>query len=216
MERKLVHILMAAIMLLFLGACMKDKPEDLPQRLVWNPDLAFPLGLDRFGMNAESGFDTTLYEIDSLTGLPRWVDEVELVMEGSVPFDISSLNTEIEYVDRILFRVNLYNGFPHEVFAQAYFMSLEGEAIDSLFESGPIPVEAGRIEGNGESIRPHKETRDAILEKDRILPLLDAVEILLRATIREPVVDTALIPYYENFAIKVDVGIMSRQTYVFE
>ncbi len=46
-----------------LSSCMKDKPEALPENLVWNPELALPLGTDRFGLNEESGFDTTLFEI---------------------------------------------------------------------------------------------------------------------------------------------------------
>ena len=39
--------------LVVFSACMKDKPETFPENLVWNPELAFPLGMDSLGMNGK-------------------------------------------------------------------------------------------------------------------------------------------------------------------
>ena len=103
-------------------SCLKDIPESVPGRIVWNPDVAIPLGSDKLGLNTASGFDTTLFNLDTITNLPQWIEQLELVMEGRVEFDLSSITTNTDEINSILFRVNIYNGFPNEVLAQAYFL----------------------------------------------------------------------------------------------
>lgn len=196
-----------------MSSCMKDKPEAFPTSLVWNPDLAFPLGVERFGLNAESGFDTTLFEIDPLTLLPLWTGKVEVLMEGRLPFDISSFEVGIEHINRILFRVNLYNGFPNEVMVQAYFVDESYLYIDSMFSEGPIPLPPGTP--FEDTIRPAFLSQDAVFEKGRIEALEPATEIILRAVIKNPDIDTALIPFYPFYYIDMEIGIMTDLTLEF-
>ncbi len=197
------------LILVLMASCMKDKPESIPKNLVWNPELAIPLGIDRFGMNAESGFDTTLFELDTLTNLPKWVDEVEVVMLGRVEFDLANLEESIENINQVLFRVSLYNGFPNELWAQAYFLDAFSNPIDSMFAEGAIHVPAGRPIGNGSTIDPKVVRKDAIFENERLALLQDATEILLRASFPEPSPDTALIPFYPDYFIDMEIGIMA-------
>ena len=195
-------------LLILQVSCMKDKPESLPQNLIWDPEVAFPLGSDSFGLNAESGFDTTLFNLDTITHLPEWVSLLEVVMEGSIEFDLSSLNEASEDLNSILFRVNIFNGFPNNVFTQVYFMDAGSDYIDSMFTEGAISVPAGTVQGDGETIEPAVVRQDAVFESDRIGPLEDASSILLRATIPNPEIDSSLIPYYPNYEIQVDIGAM--------
>jgi hypothetical protein len=199
---------------LILASCMKDKPDSLPTRLVWNPDLAFLLGYDSFGMNAASGFDTTLFELDINTGLPLWVD-FDVVMTGRIPFDLASMTSSVEDLNQILFRINMYNGFPHDVLAQAYFVDIDMNEIDSMFSDGQITLKRGGIEGNGETIDPKVERQDAIFDRDRIAPLVAATEILFEAVIQNPEIDTTLIPYYPTYQIALDIGVMVDLTIEF-
>jgi hypothetical protein len=191
-----------------LVSCLRDAPEEFPQELEWNPELAFPLVSDTFGMNAESGFDTTLLQLDTITGLPRWVAEQTLVFEGSIEFDLSAMVSRIEYLNRILFRLHILNGFPNEALAQAYFRDASGGMIDSMFSSGPVLVPPGKVKGNGETVTPSEIIRDATFGRDRIGPLQYATEIELRSTYVEPVVDTLLIPFYPLYHIDLEVGAM--------
>ena len=72
--------------------------------------------MDRFGLNAESGFDTTLFELDTLTGLPYWVEmDVKWFWKEALDFDLSSLECIHRFGEPILFRLNISNGFPNEV-----------------------------------------------------------------------------------------------------
>lgn len=197
----------------FFSACMKDKPETFPENLVWNPELAFPIGMDSLGMNAESGFDTTLFELDPLTGWPLWVNEVEIIMEGSVDFDISAMEGYLDSARQILFRLNIRNGFPDETLAQAYFLDASSEAIDSMFSDGPLVLPGGTPIGVGAQIIPSHIRKDAIFSRERILPLEDATEILFRAILPNQDIDTLLIPYYPNYSVQMEIGIMADLTF---
>lgn len=207
------------IILLFVSgllvSCLKDKPESFPENLEWNPSLAFPVGIDRFGLNAESGFDTTLFELDTLTGLPEWTGRVEVVMTGRVDFDLSSFQSDNEEINRILFRIGFHNGFPHEVMTQAYFIDEGSNVIDSMFTEGAIPVPPGIPILNEEIIDPSTLIVDAIFNDERIDGLYDATELILRAAIVNPELDTTLIPYYRQYYIDMELGIMTDLTLTF-
>ncbi len=203
------------ILLLFLGAfssCMKDKPEELPNKIEWNPQVALPLGTEQIGLNAESGFDTTLFELDTLTDLPYWVEQQVVVLERHMAFDLSALEANLDKINRILFRTSIINGFPNPLLAQGYFVDAAQNPIDSMFSEGAVPVPAGRPIGNGETIDPYTVVVDAIFDKERIVPLEDAVEIILRAVIYHPQIDTLLVPYYPNYLIDIEIGIMTDLT----
>lgn len=200
----------------FLLSCLRDKPESFPENLEWNPELAFPIGIDRFGLNAKSGFDTTLFELDTLTGLPEWADpEVELLMTGKVKFDLSAFEASNENINRVLFRVSLHNGFPHEVMAQAYFRDEAAIVIDSMFSEGAIPVPAGVPLRDERIIDPSVLIGDAVFEDDRIEELHRAIEIVLKASIINPEIDTTLFDYYRSYYIDLELGIMTNLTILF-
>ncbi len=194
-------------LLVLLTSCLKDMPESIPETLVWNPSLAFPLGSDQFGMNAKSGFNTTLFALNSITQLPQWVNQMEVVLEGRVPFDLASLN-QTDEINQLMFRVGIYNGFPERAMAQAYFMADSITIIDSMFINGAIIVPPGKIIGNGETIDPAVIRKNAIFKGERIATLEDATEILLRAVLIDPGADSTLYPYYPNYHMDLEVGIM--------
>ncbi len=203
------RLLFVLILIVLLPAsCMKDMPEELPKNLVWEPELAIPIGKDRFGLDAKSGFDTTLFELDTLTELPQWVGMVNVALEGRLDFDLSSLETSTENINRILFRVGIFNAFPDAVMAQAYFYDNSSMPLDSMFSEGPVPVAAGTPIGRGDSCNPSIVRHDAIVSKERIPGISSATTIVIRALILKPGLDTSLIPYYRNYYIESELGNM--------
>ena len=110
-----LKILLAVSALWLTTSCLKDAPEALPDRIVWDPLLAFPLGDDQFGMNHVSGFDTTLLDLDTVTGLPEWVDHVTVEMRGNLEFGLSSIQDNLNHINSVLLRVSFQNGFPDEI-----------------------------------------------------------------------------------------------------
>ncbi len=205
---------LVSLLLIFAGfsSCMKDKPEDFPDKVIWDPELAFPIGTKAYGMNAESGFDTTLFEEDPLTGLPLWVNEVEVVMKGSIDFDLSNLDSYIDSVNWIMFRLGIYNGFPNEVMTQAYFLDASSSVLDSMFSDGPLAVSPGTPISEGESIDPSYSRNDAMFDRERLTAIENTTEILFRALLLNQDIDTNLVPYYPNYEIDIEIGMMTNLT----
>jgi len=197
----------SAILVIMAISCLKDMPEEFPASYVWDPEVALPLGADSFGMNAESGFDTSLLNLDSLTGIPQWVDELEIVMQGTLPFDLSSLN-ETEEIDHLMFRVNLYNGFPSQADVQAYFQGAGSITLDSMFEEGPVNVPAARVTGNEKESNPGYIQKDASFSQEELRALEPATSILFVATFRNQELDSTLIPHYPTYEMISDIGVM--------
>lgn len=194
--------------LLFLPGCMKDRPEALPEKLEWKPQLALPLGEEVFGMNSHSGFDTLLLDLDTIMGQPLWTTHREVVMEGIIDFDLSSLSDNLDKLNRILFRLNFSNQFPHTMYSQAYFRDQAGIFIDSMFRDGPVETPAAKIRDQGNMIEEGKAQHDALIEADRLPALLDAQSILLRSSFLLAFLDTLLIPAYPSYQFQVDTGLM--------
>jgi hypothetical protein len=203
----------AILMILFTPSCMKDKPESLPANLEWNPQVALPLGEDAYGMNGESGFDTSLLEQDSISGLPLWVGLHEVVMEGEFDFDLSSISENLDNLNAVLFRVNCSNQFPQTMFSQGYFRDQDGTYIDSMFLDGPVETPAARVREAGTSIDPGLARHDALIEAGRIPALASAQSILFRSSFIVARVDSSLIPVYPGFLFQIDSGVMLDLSY---
>ena len=203
---RLITPLLAYFLLVPFHSCLKDAPEELPDRIEWDPAIAVPLGDDQFGMNDVSGFDTTKLELDTVTGVPEWVNEVQVVMQGTLDFGLSSIQENLDQIKGVLFRVSCQNGFPEEIFAQAIFEDDAGIAIDSMFLDGPMAVPPGNVAGTGELLKPGEAVQDSYFNRDRILPLEDATAIVLRAYFYPTVPDPQLIPHYPEFEFNVHMG----------
>lgn len=202
---------MVTLMLLIMSSfpsCMKDKPEELPENLAWNPQLALPLGEEAFGMNSESGFDTLLLEEDTISGQPIWTGQYEVVLEGIFDLDLSTISDNLDILNRILFRVNCSNQFPHIMYSQAYFRDGSGISVDSMFQEGPVETPAAIVRDQGETIEEGVSQHDALIEEDRLATIASAQSILFRSGFIVADVDNSLTQAYPDFRFHIDSGLM--------
>jgi hypothetical protein len=208
-------IFLAVVLVPIISSCLKDAPESFPERIQWDPALAIPLGDDRFDLFDVTEFDSSELDLDTITGLPEWMERVVVVMEGTLDFGLSSIQDNLDQINGVLFRVSCENGFPDEIFTQAYFRDESGYAIDSMFLEGPMAVPPARIAENGELIEPGKAIQDSYFDRERILPLQNATLLALKAyfIVAEP--DSALIPHYPDFQFNVHIGAMFDLTLEF-
>ena len=210
---KLIFLAGALMLFQFTTSCMKDKPGSLPSNLAWNPQLALPLGEEEFGLNSESGFDTLLLEEDTISGLPLWMVQQEVVMERVFDFDLSTISDNLDELNAILFRINCSNQFPHIMFSQAYFRDGGGTFIDSMFLEGAVETPAAKVSEQGGSIDPGLSRHDALIEGTRIPALANAQSILFRSSFIVAYVDSTLIPAYPTFLFQIDSGLMLDISY---
>ena len=142
-----------SLLLVTSGSCLRDMPETIPEHFTWDPELALPLGSGQFGIDAAEGFDSTWLELDTITNIPNWIDTV-VTLEYRMEFDLSALDGSTEDINRVLLRINISNGFPNEILAQGYFTDQFQNPVDSLFNEGPLLLDPGIPEGNGETVAP--------------------------------------------------------------
>lgn len=198
--------ILLALAVISVSSCLKDMPETSPTRLTWEPEIAFPLGEQSYGFNEIS--DIELLDLDTVTRIPNWVKQYSVTIAGSMDFDLSVFNEREDQINSILMRVNIYNGYPDDIKAQAYFMGSGQEPIDSMFEAGALRVPGGTLIDEGSEIDPAHAREDALFDRNRLDLIRNATEIRFQATIPLNDLDSSLIPFYPDYHIDIEAGVM--------
>ncbi|NOQ25478.1 MAG: hypothetical protein GQ564_08965 [Bacteroidales bacterium] len=189
-------------------SCIDDAPSDFDNPdSNWNPSFSFPVGYSSLGMDIDSGFDTLLFLIDTLSGLPFWIDEIDVPISYTMPFNMQEINDFSEEIVSILFRLNTQNGFPNQVKFQLYFQDINSFNIDSMFVNGPLRFDSGTPIGNGEFINSTSNQTDIFIDQDKINDLGSTQYILIEGLINNVALDTSLISYYPNYSIDLQLGV---------
>lgn len=194
--------------LIFFASCLDDVPEDFDNPdSDWNPNFSMALGHTSLGMNEESGFDTLLLLINSNTGYPYWVEEIDVPMEYTMPFDMEELGEFSEEIISVMFRINTYNGFPADAKAQVYFLDINNQIVDSLFNNEPLTIEPGKVVGDGELVEKKHQQSDIVFNQDKIDDLITVRNILIQGGIKNLSLDSTLIDYYPLYTLDIQMGL---------
>jgi len=200
----------ALIVILFvlLVSCLDDAPEDFDNpESSWNPSFSLAIGHTSLKMSEDSGFDTLLLLINATTGFPFWVEEIDVPLEYTMPFDMQEITEFSEEIVRIMFRLNIDNGFPADAKAQAYFLDIGNNVVDSLFLNGPLTFNEGEVNSEGESIKKNHSQNDIVFEGDKVDALSNVRNILLTGSITNLALDTNLIDFYPNYSVDIQMGV---------
>lgn len=210
-KMKIFRILIFVSIFVFPFSCIKDAPSDFNNpESTWNPNFSFPVGYTSLSMTAESGFDMSLLNDFDHSGLPDWVDEIDVPMSYSMPFDMQELNNLSDQILSIMFRLNTYNGFPAIARGQVYFIDLFGQVVDSMFVNGSLNLEAGKLAGDGQTVNPAHDQNDVIFSQDRIDELANVRQILIEGAILNVSLDSTLIDYYPGYSMELQLGVQAQ------
>ena len=190
---------------LLLHSCIK---EESGEESNWNPNFSIAIGYTSLGMNADSGFDTLLLQLNLLTGLPYWTEEIDIPLSYTMPFDMGQISDFSEEIISIMFRLNTYNGFPNPALGQVYFLDMSNNIVDSLFSSGPITMEPGTV--NGETINSTHNQTDIVFDQSKIDELTTVRNILIKGEINNVSLDTTLIDFYPNYTLGIQLGLQAE------
>jgi len=106
-------ILLSGLFLIISVSCLNDVPEDFNNpESEWNPSFSGPIGYTTLAMNEESGFNTNLLYDNDASGFPDWVDEIDIPLNYSIPFNMSEITPFSEQIVQILLRINMHNASP--------------------------------------------------------------------------------------------------------
>ena len=196
------------LLFMFLTSCLDDVPDDFDNtETIWNPSFSVAVGQTSLAMNEESGFNMDLLNDGDLSGFPDWIDEIDLEMEYKMPFDMEGITDFSEEIIRVMFRLNIDNGFPAVAYAQVYFLDINENAVDSVFVNGSSSFDPAEANSNGEIVKKMYSQNDIVFENDKIDNLSTVRNILIQGGINNLSLDTALVDYYPNYSFDVQMGL---------
>lgn len=208
---KIFRELILVFIMVFSFSCIKDAPSDFNNpESTWNPNFSFPVGYTSLNMSEESGFDMSLFNDIDNSGLPDWVDEIDVPMSYTMPFDMQELNNLSYQIISVMFRLNIYNGFPAVARGQVYFIDVFGLVVDSMFVNGPLNMEAGTMSGDGQTVNPTHEQNDVYFYQDKIDDLANVRSILIEGAILNVSLDSTLIDYYPGYSLELQLGVQAE------
>jgi hypothetical protein len=200
------YLLLLILFLSFLlHSCIKEEPEEESK---WNPNFSIAIGYTSLGMNADSGFDTLLLQINALTGLPYWTEEIDIPLSYTMPFDMGQISDFSEEIISIMFRLNTYNGFPNEALGQVYFLDMSNIIVDSLFSTGPLTLNRGIV--NGETVNYTHNQTDIIFDQSKIEELTTVRNILVQGKVSNVELNTTLVDFYPNYTLGIQLGLQAE------
>jgi len=202
---KLYRIVVFIITSILVFSCTKEEPEEGSN---WNPNFSIAIGYTSLQMNADSGFDTLLLQINALTGLPYWTEEIDIPLSYIMPFDMGQISDFSKEIISIMFRLNTYNGFPNEALGQVYFIDGSNNIVDSLFSTGPLTMNIGTV--NGETINSAHTQTDIIFNQSKIEELTTVRDILVQGEISNVSLDTSLVDFYPNYTLGIQLGLQAE------
>jgi len=197
--KQIAVFFLASILIL---SCSKEESEEESN---WNPEFSIAIGSTSLGMNADSGFDTLLLHLNALTGLPYWIEEIYVPMSYTMPFDMGQVTEFSDEIISLMFRLNTYNGFPNEAFAQVYFRDMNNHIVDSLFSTGALTMKSGTV--NGESINSTHTQTDIVFDQSKIDALTTVRNVLVKGEISNILLDTTLVEFYPNYTLDIQLGL---------
>jgi hypothetical protein len=196
------------LVLIVLSSCLDDVPEDFNNPdSSWNPSFSIAVGQTSLSMSDESGFNTTLLDDLDLSGYPDWIDEIDVEMEYMMPFDMEGIADFSEEIIRVMFRLNIDNGFPAEAFAQVYFLDISDQVVDSVFLNGPLSFDPASVNSEGEIINKNYSQNDIVFENDKIDNLSTVRNVLIQGGINNLSLDTTLVDFYPNYSVDIQMGV---------
>ena len=208
---KNVYLLVLITVVFFLHSCIDDLPNDFDNPdSSWNPNFSFPVGYTSLQMNEESGFDMSLLNDLDNSGFPDWIDEVDVAMSDTMPFDMQEIDEFSEQIVSIMFRLNTYNGFPSVARGQVYFLDFNYRVVDSMFVDGPLNMKAGVLGGDGHTVSSSHDQNDVVFDQDKIDDIANVRYVLIEGAILNVSLDSTLIDYYPNYTLDLQLGVQAE------
>ena len=204
------HIILIIAVFTVISSCVKEEIREISS-VKWNPDFSFPLGETSLRFDESYGFADDLFQIDSVTNLPNWVQEEQITLYDTLPFDLRRIISRSEEINRLMFRFNTANYFPATLITQVYFTDLEENVLDSLFQGSSYELLAANVK-DGNLVGPFISQVDVVFPKERMELLNDVRIAMLKMVLVNESPDVDLIGQYELFKVDIQIGVQVNFT----
>lgn len=200
--------------LLFAGlitGCVNEDFNDTFDKTHLKPEYSIPLGASTYSIRED--FNIPGSSIPGSKGLVYYND---------VPYPINSVYFEhidtlnftfnlnakwIENAERISFRLYTESTLPTPVIMQIYFLDGNKNIVDSISASGPVQINNGRTNNDGQVTSPGISSFDFPLTRDQINQFTNIAYYFSKSYIQVAKPGQDAVRFYETSQIVYHVGL---------
>lgn len=153
--------------------------------------------------------DTSKFAVDMEVKMPLYGTATNFLMRDTVDFSYSNLDN----VQSLMIRTTLENGFPIDTKFQVYFTDENFQTLDSLVYGDQLLMPSGVVDAvSGKVTSPTLKTTDHTLDRSRILKILAAKKIILKAQASSVNNSNTNVKIYADYQFKVNLGAIAKVT----
>lgn len=180
--------------LMLLPACVKEDLSKISNNLRWKPSVSLP-------------FRSIVFTADNFLIPPS---ELAInstpVFSKSIDFEFSEIYTRSEYVDSLLFRMDIKNSFPAQLKVAVYYMDAAGSIIKNI---APLTLKKPLIDESGSIIQTENLLYEHRLKKSDIPILEQNKSILIRILIEDLELKPEVFDKSDEWKIDISIGLRS-------
>lgn len=159
--------------------------------------------------NTEQNFvtDSSGFAIDMEVKLPLYGTAKDFLLKDTVNFNYNNLNN----VEELMVRTALTNGFPFDVNFQLFFTDDNYMVLDSLVYTNQLLMPAGNVSAaTGRVTSPTTKTTDHTLDRTRVLKIMNAKKLILKASASTVNNGTTDVRIYSDYKFDVNLGAIAK------
>jgi hypothetical protein len=170
-----------------MSSCIKEDISNVSDNVMMHQSFSVPMGLREVTIDAPSVNDT-----DSIPGINGFYYYESLrypnnffcfVKTYDLDFNLQDRRAREEWITRLVFHLLIENSFPTSVYSQIYIYNASGVIADSVFEGGPVLVEAARVNSQGDIEQTSSKLFDVEFKGERLTMLKQTVLLVYKGVI---------------------------------
>jgi hypothetical protein len=191
------------------GGLMTDMINEQPKNIIYklNSFSNTPLPSIRNFV-----IDSSQFTIDMNLYLPLHGRAFDFIFQDTLDFKFD----KISELDNVLIRTYINNGFPIDIYVQAYFVYHDTTTnvtnyLDSLVVPSQIFMRSANIDlASGRVTSPSSKTTDVVADRIRMARISSANKVLIRATGASTNNGTPNVKIYSDYTIEVKIGVQTQ------
>jgi hypothetical protein len=204
-QLKINYILMKAnilinlliVFIIILSSCEeRDDFSKISKDYPYKAEYAFPVGntsldLDQMGIALPTGWQ----QYPEILGL---LDSI--VFMDDFPFEIKSFSTDINYINKLIFKVITTNQFPSSIHLRIFMSDQFKQVIDTIGYT--IKIEP--VKADGDSVI---NVSDLTVEKNELQNWLDVKYMVVYCVMENDVSNEEFYKNYSKYRVKAEIGL---------
>lgn len=147
------------LIMIMLGACLKQDYSKISSELIYRPDVSVPLGKSLFSFSKP--IDTSL-----IVFIPQQIQIID-----TIPYDPITVFQNLELVNELRYRIYIESIYPAQIQVEAFYMGANNEILGSLTKGEILELEPSMVNQSGVLLQKSILLKDIYLNNAEVLAL---------------------------------------------